>query len=298
MRRRASARWARTGLAAAVLLGGAAVGAEPRAEDPAWRLVVEADPSTLAPRSVWLFADGPDAPAGTIYLWRCGDGDQPVETPRAQRGCRYDRPGRYRPSVVVRAPGAPDRAIRASEELAVTPRPPVTATIELRPSNRWWRAPLTVAGTVRVAGRLDDEPIESIAWLVDELPVGAGPAASLSVAESGAHRVAAVVRTPWRTVTATRVIEARPNRPPTCAIGQAEAEPPAPPATVRLTARCADPDGTVVAYRWTLPGGRTGHGPTVEWTADKGGRYPVRLAARDDAGAETEAETIVEWEKS
>lgn len=266
-----------------------------------WVLSAEPAASPLAPRSVWLSLEPPGGrwPERATYRWRCGERLPVVETARATRGCRYDEPGRYQPSVVIAAPGRPDVLVTLSESVVVSPRPPLTVDLTVAPSNRWWRAPLDVTATVKVRGGLDDEPVTAVTWLLDDEPLPAASdvnrqASRLHVDAPGPHRLLAVVRTSWRTVTATRVLDVRANTPPACTISQEALEPPAPPATVRLSAQCVDRDGSAISYRWTI-GGETRSGAAVEWTAPKAGKYPVRLLARDEAGAETQVDTVVEW---
>jgi hypothetical protein len=234
-------------------------------------------------------------PDGVRYRWRCGEDLPDVETARAGRGCWYERPGRYRPSVTIVVPGEDAVTLRAADPIVVAARPVPSLTLDVRPSDRWWRAPLAAAAAVSVRGLPEDEPVMAVSWVLNNQAAGEGAAARVSLEAPGEHRLVAVVKTPWRTLTASRVLVARANTPPACMIRQEAAEPPAPPLTVRLTARCRDADGEVVRYRWRA-GSAEGAGPSWEWTAPKAGTYTVRLQAVDDAGADAEVVATVRWE--
>lgn len=266
-----------------------------------WRLQVETAPQAVAPRSAWMWLEPPGGAwpesSAVVYRWRCGEGFPAVETRRATRGCWYEQPGRYRPAVVIVEPDGRETTVMAAEPVAVAPRPPLRVDLHLQPANPRWRAPLAVSVSATVAGALDDEPLEELVWLLDEQPVARGAQARIRFDQAGEHRLAVVARTPWRRVVSSRVIAVQDNRPPACAIAQVPAEPPSPPLTARLTANCRDPDGQVVSYVWTVGGRSVGSGRSVDWTAPQAGAHRVRLRARDDAGGETEVETVVEWGK-
>lgn len=266
---------------------------------PVWRLTVEAAGSALAPRPAWIAVLPEEGawPEGVRYRWRCGEEWPEVETARAGRGCWYERPGRYRPSVTILVPGEAPVTLRAAEAIAVAARPAPSVALDVRPSHPRWRAPLAVTASVQARGFPEDEPVTQIAWVLDDRPAGEGRATRMSFDDPGEHRLVAVLKTPWRTVTASRVLAVRANAPPACWILQEAAEPPAPPLTVRLTARCRDADGEVVRYRWRADAAE-GAGASWEWTAPKAGTYTVRLQAADDAGAETEATALVRWDPS
>lgn len=279
--------------------GGPAWAGDAGRDRPAWRLEVEPAGSLFAPRPVWLAVRPAEEarPEAARYRWRCGEELPEVETARTGRGCWYERPGRYRPSVTILVPGEAPVTLRAPDAIAVAARPAPALTLALRPSHPRWRAPLAVAASVDVRGLLEDEPVIRIAWVLDDQPAGEGHTARLSFDAPGEHRLVAVVKTPWRTVTASRVLAVRANAPPSCLIRQEAAEPPAPALTVRLSARCRDADGEVVRYRWRV-GSAEGAGATWEWTAPRTGAYTVRLRATDDAGADTETTATVRWDPS
>jgi hypothetical protein len=287
-------RWLASGLGLGLLVGPGLSQAAPAAD---WRLVVEAHERPLAPRSVWLWLEPPAGrwPAEPVrYRWRCdaGRADAAVVTARASRGCRYEAAGAYRPAVtVLGADGRVLAEVAAPEPVVVRPRPSAEVALTLRPKDAAWRAPLVVAAAAQVRGLLADEPVEEVAWLVDERPVDRGATATLRLAAPGDARVTAVVRTPYRTLTATQAVTVRANQPPVCVIGQTPAET---PLSVRLRAHCRDADGDRLVYRWTVAGERREAAETV-WTAPKAGRYPVRLVARDARGAETVVEGVIEW---
>jgi hypothetical protein len=280
-------------LGLAALVGPGIVQAAPAAD---WQLVVEAHELPLAPRSVWLRLEPPAGrwPAEPVqYRWRCDAGRAAaVVTPRASRGCRYEAAGAYRPAVTVLGEdGRVLAEVTAPEPVVVRPRPSAEVALTLRPKDAAWRAPLVVAVEARPLGLLDDESIADMTWLIDERPAGRGAVAELAFPAAGEYRVAAVARTWYRTITATRSVTVRENRPPVCAITQAPAET---PLSVRLRAQCRDADGDRLVYRWTVAGERREAAETV-WTAPKAGRYPVRLVARDARGAETVVEGVIEW---
>lgn len=56
----------------------------------------------------------------------------------------------------------------------------------------------------------------------------------------------------------------------------------------------ADPDGTVVNWTWTFPGGTRAYGPTASFTFPDGGTHSVQLSAVDDEGlANTTARSLI-----
>lgn len=261
-----------------------------------WRLTVEAASERMAPRAVWLRADTETVPYpdGVRFIWLCGEGLSSVETARAAHGCWYEREGRYRPAVTVLAPGAAPRILAAPGALVVEPRPAAAARVVVEPRRQSWQAPAELRAMVRVTGLPVDEPVTQISWVLDDAPTGEGESVRVRLVKPGAHRLMAVVRTAYRRLVATTDVPVAANQPPTCTIEQTAAEPPAPPRTVRLSARCSDDTADEPTLAWSV-NGQTLTGSLVEWTAPAAGRYPVRLVARDRAGAETSVETVIEW---
>jgi hypothetical protein len=110
----------------------------------------------------------------------------------------------------------------------------------------------------------------------------------------GEYDVRVRVRTTdGRTATDTVTLEVVANQPPTARIvlDPATAEP---GESVTLSAAdSTDSDGTIRAYRWSLPDRTTtGDRITASWTEP--GTYPVSLAVEDDDGATEEATATVE----
>lgn len=82
------------------------------------------------------------------------------------------------------------------------------------------------------------------------------------------------------------------NRPPTCAVTYAPAQP-EPDQTMAFDCNAADPDGTVASATWTFGDGGTDTGLTVTHSYAAPGLYAAVCTVADDLGAETVCGTSV-----
>lgn len=171
-----------------------------------------------------------------------------------------------------------------SASVTVLPATPYTLTLELRPSNKWNRAPLD--GTVYVydqGGHPNDRPALYRYFmdgsLLEETPLDSSRFQGL---KAGLHRLRVEMESLFGASTSQSLeLTVADNQPPLC---QLDVDPRS--SYYRLKADCSDSDGMVAGYLWQVDGQRvsvTGNLLTLNRT---GKPLTVQLTATDDAGGQ------------
>ena len=171
-----------------------------------------------------------------------------------------------------------------SATITVLPANPYSLTLDLRPSNKWNRAPLD--GTVYVydqGGHPNDRPVVYRYFmdgsLLEETPLNSSRFRGL---KAGLHHLQVEMESLFGARTSQSLeLTVADNHPPLC---QLNVDPRS--GYYRLKAGCSDSDGMVAGYLWQVDGQRvsvTGNLLTINRT---GKPQTVQLTATDDAGGQ------------
>ena len=248
--------------------------------------------SGIAPLTVTLDATESTDPDGTIveYRWEWEGGstsgmvvDQTFETPNA-----YDIT-----LTVVDNEGATDFEVMTLTVVAPENVAPVAVATATPTTGT---APLVVA--LDATGSSDEDgTIVTYSWAIPGQDTIAEPTPSVTFDTAGTYNVVLTVTdndgaTDSDTVTIMVVQPQAENLPPV-AVATATPDSGAAPLEVQLDASgSTDPDGSIVAYRWTIPGMDDSTESTVTVTFETAGNYEVVLTVTDDEGA-TATDTVV-----
>ncbi|WP_448205434.1 hypothetical protein [Azospirillum sp. sgz302134] len=129
--------------------------------------------------------------------------------------------------------------------------PPLAMTLELRPGNKYSRAPLDMTVLPKITGGHPRNTPTAYTYTVDGVQQpGAGNSVGRVTLNDGSHTVGVGVdmRMGDR-VTAEQAVTVNPNRPPTCKVDVRAWN-----SGWNYQAVCTDPDGRITKYRWKVDG--------------------------------------------
>jgi PKD repeat protein len=145
-----------------------------------------------------------------------------------------------------------------------------------------------------------DGEVVAYRWTVDGEPAAEGPAFEYAFPGPGEYTVELTVTDDdGATDSVTKTVTvAEGNQAPTVGFDLSPATP-APGEDVALVAEATDPDGEVVAYRWTVDDRTVAERPELTYTFEDPGTYVVAVTVTDDDGATASAsrEVTVEGEE-
>lgn len=211
------------------------------------------------------------------YNWDFGDG---TAASGLQEHHTYATAGEYTITLTVTDDdGDSDTATRAVTVVEPPVNVPPTASFDALTED------LTV--TVDGSGSTDsDGSIESWTWTFGDGHTATGVTAQHTYAAAGTYQVTLTV-TDDDGAQDTYAEDVTVTAPPVNQAPQASFTASASGLTVTLDASASsDPDGSIVAYEWSLGDGETTTGTTHVHTYAEAGSYEVRLTVTDDAGAQ------------
>ncbi|QXP89506.1 Ig-like domain-containing protein [Methylococcus capsulatus] len=260
---------------------------------PNWNLKVSQD-GNQAPANVILLAEH-DQPAmsprfeGLTYTWSC---------PATNALCNQSNLSPNRFSATLQREGAYDIALTVSDARGhrtvvpwhadLEPAPPYQATLKVYPSNPYQRAPMDMFARAIVSGGHPQDRIVASTWRLDGAEVDKSanrPSAAISISDPGDHtiRYEAVSRF-GQEIVAEQPLHLNANQPPVCDLAVNPAS-----GGVTVTAQCADADGKIRSFDWTLNGTPLAtHSNRIFLSRGKNQdpeTATVGLAGYDDAGA-------------
>jgi PKD repeat protein len=172
----------------------------------------------------------------------------------------------------------------------------VVESFRVTPTNRWYRAPVTVVLRPVITGGHPRDRIMSYDWTVDgqapERPFYSSFYATFE--EPGVHHVNMTVTTKGgRTATGTLEVNVAENQLPVCELTYNDS--PTMKVT-RIDGSCSDPDGRIRSYTLDLGDGTSVNNRYAYARYVEGGAYTVVLTATDDSGgvSSLEKEIMVE----
>jgi len=221
---------------------------------------------------------------GVRYQWTFPDGFQGVASGSdpSRAGGTFEDSGANTVNVTIT--DARGNASTVTQTLTLSDPLPYTVTLTATPSNPYNRTPIQEAFRVGVTGGHPNDRVTGFDWTLDGAPLVAlknHTGGVVEITDPGAHTVAVTVTSRMgKTATGSLGLSLTADQPPSCSITTK-----ASPGGVSAVADCADPDGRVVGYAWTIDG-RTVPGSTdrVLLTPVKGGRTTstVSVVATDD----------------
>jgi len=230
-------------------------------------------------------SDGSADPDGSLseYAWRV-NGDI-VYSSNLDKS--FDAAGEYPVTLVV----TDDDGLSDSDSMTLSisePSPP-NADISCEPQ--------TVLSDERVSctasGSTDaDGDITNIEWEFGGEASGSGMSKSHSFSSPGEYTVylEVVDATGLSDTARTTVHVERPNQKPTVGFDVSSNTPEVGESITFDAGDSIDPDGEVVEYQWSFPGGETKYGEQVSHTFDRTGKYTIELTVSDNTGAERTAQ--------
>lgn len=259
---------------------------------PAFQLTRRGDKDPAAPYTVVFKVDGNTrtAPGGVFrFDWTFGDG-QAQTTTRSSIAKVYGAPGTYAVRVTVSDQGGHSQTL--TDTVTVTEAKPYSLDVAITPSNRFWKAPLTVKLRPTVTGGPKNDKITTYEWLVNGTVASSTMIGVLQLTEPGDYQVTLRIRTRLdQTAEDAFPMTVVANKPPVCRIAES---PSSRPKQVRLTASCQDPDGKIRGYLWNLGNGRMVENRVIVVAEyEEPGTYQVTLTVTDDNGAATTATETV-----
>ena len=262
---------------------------------PTWHAVTQLG-ATVAPAGVTvaLIADNPllvSTLEGLTYTWSVPAGIRVNGTPVSKLSGIADFGGTYPVDVTVSDTRGNSQTV--SSVVTVNNPAPYVMTVAVSKISRWSHAPLIVGFTPKVTGGHPSDSIVTWQYFVDgvqqpALPNRAGvqitfdSPGTYSVESRGLSRMGA-------TVSQTVVANVPANIAPSCTV---DAVVSSNRTQVALRANCADPDGAIVRYDWSVNGvPRTGVAGVWTYIKPTSTSFPITfdLTVTDDGGGTSSA---------
>jgi hypothetical protein len=216
------------------------------------------------------------------YEWTIPAGIEVIRERNEQVTLNAPSPGSY--SISARVSDTRGNQSTVSADIVVEPTPPYDLRMDLRPSNRYSRAPFTLNARLATKGGHRENRVTGIIWYINDVQANPEienrPAFDLTA--PGQYRVKALLETELGvTSELTETYIANENTPPTCEIHSFKSG-----LNLVVDARCSDIDGSVSDYRWVVDGEPVAlTSRRISFNVENKTSVEVELTALDDGGA-------------
>ena len=257
---------------------------------PDWR-VVSSVTSPYAPTSARLTVMASDLSLvptleGLSYTWTIPATARVLAAPSFKLDAVVDYGGVHPFSVVIT--DARGHSTTVDTDITVQDAKPYVLDLSVSNMSKWTHSPLTLGLSTRASG---GHPLDGITtwkyYLDDELLATPNKnTAIVPIDSAGTHKLEVRITSKMgSTASKVTVVTIPSNQPPTCGV---TAVPTPDRRFIAIQARCADPDGAITRYSWSINGVPQQFSNGVKWTyiVQPGITYPITvdLAVVDDGG--------------
>jgi hypothetical protein len=217
-----------------------------------------------------------------IYEWSIPADLQIVRERNGQVTLNADKPGIF--TITANVSDSRGNISSVSENITVEPTPPYELRMDLRPTNRYSRAPFTLNARLSTKGGHRENSVTGVSWYINDSQIHPEidnrPAFDLLA--PGEYQIKALLETELGvTSELTETYIANENTPPTCELYSFKSG-----SNLIVDARCSDVDGSVNSYKWVVdgvPAALTSR--RISFNIENKTSVEVDLTAFDDGGA-------------